>query len=143
MAIALSADPALLALGMIHRFLSEESAWAAGMPFEVLEKAVRHSLSFGVYEDSARIGFARVVTDRAPHAYLAGAFVLATQCGRGISRLLVEAVLAHPGLQGLRRFGLVSSTAHSLYAKYGWTPLSKPEIHMERFRPNAYWGTGT
>ena len=143
MTITVCADPALPDLCMIHRFLSEESVSAAGMPFEVLEKAVRHSLCFGAYEDGAQTGFARVVTDRATHAYLADVFVLAAHRGCVISRLLVEAVLTHPDPQGLQRFGLLSSTVRSLYAKYGWTPLSKPEIHMGRFRPDAYPRAGS
>lgn len=138
MAIEISSDQAQLDLALIHRFLSEESSWAQGIPYGIVETAVRNSLCFGAYEDGSQIGFARVVTDRACFAYLADVFVLAGHRGRGISRLLVEATLAHPDLQTLRRFNLATSTASGLYAKYGWTPLSNPGIHMERYRPDIY-----
>jgi GNAT superfamily N-acetyltransferase len=138
MAVTVSDDKALLDMDMIHRFLSEESTWALGIPLEVVKKSVDHSICFGAYEDGKQIGFARVVTDRATFAYLADVFTVASHRGRGISRRLVEAVLMHPDLQNLRRFNLATTSAGGLYAKYGWMPLSKPEIHMERYRPAPY-----
>lgn len=138
MAVTVSDDTALLDLDVIHRFLSEESTWAIGIPSEVVKKSVDNSICFGAYEDGKQIGFARVVTDRATFAYLADVFTVTSHRGRGISRLLVEAVLTHPDLQHLRRFNLASTTARGLYAKYGWTPLAKPEIHMDRYCPDAY-----
>lgn len=138
MAVTVCDDKALLDLEMIHRFLSEESTWALGIPFEVVQRSIDNSICFGAYEGSRQVGFARVVTDRATFAYLADVFTVISHRGRGISRLLVEAVLAHPDLQNLRRFNLATTTAGGLYAKYGWTPLNKPEIHMERYRADAY-----
>jgi GNAT superfamily N-acetyltransferase len=138
MAVTVSDDKALLDMDMIHRFLSEESTWALGIPLEVVKKSVDHSICFGAYEDGKQIGFARVVTDRATFAYLADVFTVASHRGRGISRRLVEAVLMHPDLQNLRRFNLATTSAGGLYAKYGWMPLSKPEIHMERYRSTPY-----
>lgn len=138
MAITVSADPALLDLKTIHGFLAEESHWAKGIPFDVVQRAVANSLCFGAYDDGRMAGFARVVTDRATFGYLADVFVLQSHRGRGIARLLVEAVLAHPELAGLRRFNLATSSAGGLYARYGWMPLSNPAIHMERYRPDAY-----
>jgi GNAT superfamily N-acetyltransferase len=138
MTIDISTDPERLDLPLIHRFLSEQSTWAQGIPYAVVEKAIRNSLCFGAYENGAQVGFARVVTDHACFAYLADVFVVDSHRGRGISRLLVEAVLAHPDLQQLRRFNLATSTAAGLYAKYGWKPLSNPEIHLERYRPDIY-----
>jgi GNAT superfamily N-acetyltransferase len=138
MTIIVSHDAALLDIPLIHRFLCEESSWAQGIPYAVVEKSIRHSLCFGAYENDAQVGFARVVTDRACFAYLADVFTVTSHRGRGISRLLVEAVLTHPDLQHLRRFNLATSTASGIYAKYGWTPLSSPDIHMERYQPDAY-----
>jgi GNAT superfamily N-acetyltransferase len=138
MAVTVSDDKSLLDMEAIHRFLSEESTWAIGIPFFVVRKAIDNSICFGAYEDGKQVGFARVVTDRATYAYLADVFTVTSHRGRGISRLLVEAVLAHPDLQHLRRFNLATTTAGGLYAKYGWTQLAKPEIHMERYQADAY-----
>ena len=136
--IQISDDPTRLDVGLIHHFLSEESAWAAGISLALVRKAISRSLCFGIYDDGAQIGFARVVTDGATHAYLSDVFVVAERRGEGLSRRLMQEVLAHPELQGLRRFMLASSTARGLYQKLGWTALQKPEIFMERHSPDAY-----
>lgn len=131
-------DPQRLDLSLIHRWLSEESYWAAGMPRVVLERALRHSLCFGAYRNDAQVGFARVITDRATFAYLADVFVLPEARGGGCARQLIEAVIAHPDLQGLRRMALATRDAHALYARFGFTPLARPETFMEIYRPGLY-----
>ncbi|HSY29819.1 MAG TPA: GNAT family N-acetyltransferase [Burkholderiaceae bacterium] len=136
--IEISEDKARLDVPFIHRFLSEESAWAGGISLPLVQKAIDNSLCFGAYEEGVQIGFARVVSDFATFAYLCDVFVTAAHRGRGVSRLLVDAVLAHTELQTLRRFTLVSTSARGLYQQYGWTALNAPEAHMERFVPDAY-----
>ena len=138
MTTTISNDPALLDIDLIHRFLCDESGWANGIDRATVQKSIRHSLCFGLYENDAQIGFARVTTDYATSASLCDVFIVAAQRGRGLSRRLIEAVLAHPDLQGLRRFSLASSTARGLYQKFGWTALSNPSLHMERFNPDVY-----
>jgi GNAT superfamily N-acetyltransferase len=132
-----SDDQALLDVGIIHSFL-RESYWAAGIPREVVERSLRGSLCFGLYEDQAQVGFARCVTDRATYAYLADVFVLPTHRGRGLSRWLMECIVAHPDLHGLRRWGLVTRDAHRLYARFGFVPLRNPERFMEKVDPEIY-----
>ena len=136
-AFRVSDDPALLDLGVVHGFL-RESYWATGIPREVVERSVRGSLCFGVYEASSQIGFARCVTDRATYAYLADVFVLPSHRGRGLSKWLMECILSHPDLQGLRRWGLVTADAHGLYAQFGFGPPARPERHMEKLDPEVY-----
>lgn len=136
--IEISTDKSQLDIAQIHRFLTEESTWAVGISLPVVQKAIDNSLCFGAFEGGKQVGFARVVTDYATFAYLCDVYVPSTLRGRGISRLLMDAVLSHPDLQSLRRFTLVSSTARGLYQQYGWTPLNAPEAHMERFAPDVY-----
>ncbi len=133
-----STDARRLDLDVIHGFLSQSSYWAEGIPRETLERSVRNSLVFGVYEDDRQVGFARVVTDRATYAYLADVFVLESHRGRGLSKWLLECVLAHPDLQGLRRWHLATRDAHGLYAQYGFSPLADPGNFMEIRRPDVY-----
>jgi GNAT superfamily N-acetyltransferase len=121
----------------IHAFLAG-SYWAREIPKQLLAKALRGSLCFGLFEAAAQIGFARVVTDRATFAYLCDVYVLEVYRGRGLGRWLMEAVVAHPELQGLRRFVLATRDAHGLYQKLGFTALGRPEIFMEINRPNLY-----
>jgi len=133
-----STDQSRLDIPMIYRFLSEQSSWAVGISRPTVERAIENSLCFGAYLDGRQIGFARVVTDFATFANMVDVFVLPEYRGRGYGKQLVAAVLRHPSLQRLRRFTLATSDAHSLYARFGFTPLSKPETLMERYFPNIY-----
>ena len=130
-------DKTRLDLRVIHDFL-RKSYWAAGIPIEVVERSIRNSLTFGLFCGEAQVGFARVVTDRATFAYLADVFVLEGHRGRGLSGWLMETVLSHPELQGLRRWMLATADAHGLYERYGFAALKKPEIFMERHDPDVY-----
>jgi GNAT superfamily N-acetyltransferase len=134
-------DPERIDLDVVHGFLSG-SYWARGIPRDVVERSLRGSLVFGLYERGRQVGFARVVTDRATFAYLADVFVLEPHRGRGLSRRLMDAIVAHPGLQGLRRWLLATRDAHGLYARYGFTPLPAPERFMERHDPDVYRAGG-
>jgi GNAT superfamily N-acetyltransferase len=138
MSIIVSDDSTLLDIATIHRFLDEESTWARGVPLSIVEKAVRNSLCFGAYENGVQVGFARAVTDKATYAYLCDVFTASSHRGKGIARLLMAAVMAHPDLQGLRRFNLATTTAAPLYEKFGWVPLDNPGVHMERYFPDIY-----
>ena len=131
-------DKARLDLGLIHDFLSNCSHWARGIPRQKLERAVANSRAFGLYRDSAQIGFARLVTDEATFAYLADVFVLADERNLGLGQWLIETILAHPPLQGLRRWLLVTRDAASLYRRCGFGELRNGLIYLERFDPDAY-----
>lgn len=127
----ISTDKSRLDLALIHHFLSTQSTWALGIPRATVERSIAHSLCFGGYENGEQIAFARVVSDYATFAYLMDVFVMPQHQGRGLSLQLLEAIKAHPQLQGLRRFMLASSNARGLYQRYGFTALGKPEIMME------------
>jgi GNAT superfamily N-acetyltransferase len=136
--ITITDDRARMDVDTIHRYLSEESYWAANIPRDVVERAIANSLCFGAFDGDAQIGFARVITDSATFAYLADVFVLPSHRGRGIAKEIMETVLAHPELQGLRRWHLVTRDAHALYAQFGFVPLEAPERHMAIAVKNAY-----
>lgn len=138
MSLRISDQPADIDLDVVHGFLSTEAYWCRGVPRVVLEKAIAHSLCFSALLDGSQVGFARVVTDRATYAYLCDVFVLPDARGRGVSKAMMDAITAHPELQGLRRFGLATADAHDLYARYGFEPLAKPERFMEIYRPGVY-----
>jgi N-acetylglutamate synthase-like GNAT family acetyltransferase len=131
-------DPARLDLDVIHGFLSQ-SYWAQAIPRETVSRSIAGSLPFGVYAKAGgQVGFARVVTDCATFAYLADVFVCDPYRGRGISKWLMQVISAHPKLQGLRRWMLVTRDAQGLYAGCGFTALAKPERVMERVDPEIY-----
>ena len=136
----ISDDPARLDLGVIHRYLSEESYWARRIPRELVARSMAHSLCLGAYAEGEQVGFARVVSDRATFAYLADVFILPAHRGRGLSKRLMAAITAHPELQGLRRWMLATADAHGLYRQHGFTALAKPERFMERRERIAYGG---
>ena len=129
----ISDDPRRIDVAVVHRYLSEESYWAKGVSRETVERSVQNSLCLGVYApDGSQVGLARVVTDYATYAWLCDVFVLAAHRKHGLGKALIAAVVAHPQLQGLRRFALATQDAHGLYAQFGFTPLPAPERHMER-----------
>jgi GNAT superfamily N-acetyltransferase len=129
--LRVSTDPKRLDLDAIHAFLSQRSYWAEGTSREEVERSIRNSIAFGVYDEDRQLGFARVVSDRATFAYLADVFVLEAYRGQGLAKWLVECVLAHPDLQGLRRWVLATRDAHGLYARYGFRPPADPGSLME------------
>ena len=130
-------DKARLDRSLIHDFLAR-SHWAKGLPQAVLERALEHSLAFGLYRDGRQVGFARVVTDHATFAYLADVFVVAAERGQGLGRWLVESILAHPQLQGLRRWLLGTRNAHGLYRHCGFNEPAAPFAFLERHDPSIY-----
>jgi GNAT superfamily N-acetyltransferase len=135
----ISTDPAYLDFDEVHGFLSREAYWCKGVPEATLRKAIAHSLCFNALaDDGTQVGFARVVTDRATFAYLCDVFVLASARGAGAGKALMDAVVAHPDLQGLRRFSLATADAHGLYARYGFAPLGDAARFMEIYRPGVY-----
>jgi GNAT superfamily N-acetyltransferase len=103
-----------------------------------VEKTVQHSLTWGIYHAGGQVGFARVITDRATFAYLCDVFVDSGHRGIGLSKALVSTILAHPELQGLRRWMLVTADAHTLYEQFGFSAPKHPERYMEIHRPGIY-----
>jgi GNAT superfamily N-acetyltransferase len=135
MTIEFSTDPDRLDVTMIHAFLANESYWVPGISRSSVEKCIKNSLCFGVYLDGRQIGFARVVTDFVRYAHLLDIFVLPEFRGRGIGKLLMENILAHPELRTIRRYTLGTQDAHGLYAHYGFSAPANPERQMELLRP--------
>jgi GNAT superfamily N-acetyltransferase len=134
----ISTDQAKLNVDAVFTYISKESYWASGIPRDVVERSLRNSLCFGLYRDNAQIGFTRVVSDYATMAYVGDVYVLAEHRGRGLSKWMMECVLAHPELQHLRRWILVTRDAHELYRKFGFTNLKRPEGYMELHNPDIY-----
>jgi len=153
----ISTDPARLDLDLIHGFLTD-CYWAKGISREVVARSIEHGLCFGIYDCSGddsrtqheplaaasrshstvQVGFARVITDFATIAYLGDVFVLESHRGRGLGKWLMECVMQHPALQGLRRWILLTRDAHRLYAQFGFTPLKAPERYMELHNATVY-----
>jgi GNAT superfamily N-acetyltransferase len=133
----ITTDPDRLDVDAVHAYLIR-SYWAAGIPREIVTRAMRGSLCFGLFQGTEQVGFARVITDRATFAYLCDVYVLEQHRGRGLGKWLIGAIVAHPELLGLRRFVLATRDAHGLYAQHGFEPLARPEIFMEIVRPDVY-----
>src|SRR5271169_4816169 len=116
----ISTNPARLDLDVIHGFLTN-CYWAKGIPRDLVARAIEHSLCFGVYDrEGAQVGFARVISDFATYAYIADVFVLESHRGNGLGKGVMQAIVEHPRLQGLRRWNLSTLDAHALYAQFGF-----------------------
>jgi N-acetylglutamate synthase-like GNAT family acetyltransferase len=136
----ITTDKSKLDIVAIHDFLSTQSGWSDNIPFERVKVSIDNSLNFGLFHQKKQIGFARVISDFSTIAYLGDIYVLGDYRGRGLSKKLMDVVMGHPNLQGLRRWILLTSTADWLYEKYGFTKLPKPELYMELFDPDVYKG---
>ena len=136
----ISTDRRKLDLDLVHDYLAR-SYWAAGMPRSILERAIENSLTFGIYHAARQVGFARAITDLATYAYLSDVFVVEPYRKRGLSKWLMECVLEHPDLQGLRRFALFTRDAQGLYERYGFGPPRGASTYLERWTPNVYTKT--
>jgi N-acetylglutamate synthase-like GNAT family acetyltransferase len=132
---SISTDNNLLDIDLIHNYLDKDSYWANGIPFEKVERSIKNSLCFGVYFEGKQIGFARIVTDKATFGYLADVFILPEFRKQGLSKWLVQTIMHHPDLQGLRRWSLATVDAHGLYAQFGFTEITNPERWMQIFTP--------
>ncbi len=137
----ISTEAARLDLDVIYNFLAVESYWSPGIPRSVVERAVQNSLCFGIYHGGAQVGFGRVVTDKATFALLADLFILEPHRGKGLSKWLMRCIIEHEDLQGLRRLLLLTSDAHELYRKFGFTELGNPWRFMEVLRQDIYQQT--
>ncbi len=132
-----SCDPAKVDRAVVTEFLTS-SYWAQNIPAATVARSIDGALCFALLDGNRQIGFARVITDRATIAYLGDVFVLPDYRGRGLGKWLVDCVLEHPELQGLRRWILITRDAHDIYAARGFKPLARPEGYMELHNPNVY-----
>lgn len=128
----ISTDVDRLDLALIHNFLSNSSYWAQGRNLEVVKRSISNSFNFGLYKNNQQIGFARVVTDYATFAWLADVFVLDGYQGQDLGKWLIEVIVSHCRLQGLRRWILATKDAHELYRRFGFTELSDVSRWMEK-----------
>jgi N-acetylglutamate synthase-like GNAT family acetyltransferase len=126
-------------IDLIHSFLTR-SYWAEGIPKEIVLRSIEGALCFAVFENEKQIGFARMITDRATFAYLADVFIVEEYRGLGLSKWLMEVIMSHPDLQGLRRIMLATRDAHELYKKFGFTQLNNVDRWMHIHYPDVYKG---
>lgn len=134
----ISTDKSSLDIPFIHWYLSEEADWSKGISIETVRASIDASLNFGVYKNGVQVGFARIITDFATIAYLGDVFIIENHRGKGLSKWLMDVIMKHPNLQGLRRWILLTDTAEWLYEKYGFRTVERHELYMEKYNPNVY-----
>ncbi|MFD0793857.1 GNAT family N-acetyltransferase [Mucilaginibacter litoreus] len=131
----ISTDKTLLKFDVIFNYLNGQSYWAKGITPQKLKRSIDNSVCFGVYKDDQQAGFARVVTDMATFAYLCDVFILPEYRNNGLSKWLMQTIIANPDLQGIRRWSLATRDAHGLYKQFGFEPITNPGIWMQIFTP--------
>ncbi|NML61658.1 GNAT family N-acetyltransferase [Massilia sp. RP-1-19] len=137
-ALQISTDRSELDVPLIYRFLSEQSTWAVGIPRTVVDRAIENSLCFGAYVDGRQVAFARVVTDYATYGSIDDLFVVPEYRGRGYAKALLETLLAHPSLQGLRRLVVATGNGRALFEQFEFVAPQHPDTVLERYFPNIY-----
>ena len=139
----ITTDKTRLDVGMIHHFPYTTAYWAIGRPMSVVRKSIENSLCFGLFDGDQQVGFARMVTDGATVGWLCDFFMLPSHRNRGLGRWLVESMMEHPDVKGLRRIMLNTRDAHELYIKYGgFRPLLKQDSWLERFNESPMKNAG-
>jgi len=133
----ISTEKEKMDIDLIHSFLTR-SYWAEGISKEIVRRSIEGALCFGVFENDKQVGFARMITDKATFAYLADVFILEEYRGHGLSKWLMEVIMSHSDLQGLRRLMLATRDAHDLYKKFGFTPLNNTDRWMHIHHPDIY-----
>lgn len=134
----ITTDKTKMDIVAIHDYLSKYAYWSKNIPIEKVRTSMENSLNFGLFHNNHQIGFARVISDFSTIAYLGDVYILDKYQGQGLSKKLMETIMSHPRLQGLRRWILLTSTAHGLYEKYSFTQLKRPEVYMELYNPDVY-----
>jgi ribosomal protein S18 acetylase RimI-like enzyme len=138
-AYSLTTDRTRLDVTAVHAYLSRTGKyWARDISKDLVGKSMKHSLCFGLFHEDRQVGFARVVTDYSTYAYLCDVYVLEDHQGQGLGEWMIENVMAHPDLQRLRRFQLVTRDAHGLYKRFGFETVASAPHHMEIFKPGLY-----
>lgn len=132
-----SNDPAELDLDLVFRWLSEDAYWALGRTRATQDAAVAGSRNYGVFDEAsgAQVGYARIITDAATFAWLCDVYVALDARGRGVGQLLLTGILAELDPLGLKRIGLRTLDAHTLYEKFGFQALDEPDVWMDRIPP--------
>jgi N-acetylglutamate synthase-like GNAT family acetyltransferase len=136
----ISTDKTKLNIDFIHHFLSR-SYWAENIPISTVQRSITGSMCFGIYDihnKGEQVGFARVVTDNATFGHLADVFIDERYRGQGLSKMLMQAIMSHPDLQGFRSWQLATKDAHGLYEKFGFTRLDNADRVMRKFDPDVY-----
>jgi GNAT superfamily N-acetyltransferase len=137
-AYSITTDRAKMDVSFIYHFLSTEAYWSKNIPMDTVQRAIDHSLNFGLFHLDQQVGYARIISDLATIAYLGDVFIAPDHRGRGLSKWMMEQIMAHPDLQGLRRWILLTMDAHDLYRQFGWQSIAQPDRWMEIHDPNAY-----
>lgn len=133
--LRVTTDPAEIDFDVVHRWLSEDAYWAKGRSREIVDRAARGSLNFGVLDEAdSLIGYARVVTDRATFAWLCDVYVSPAVRGIGAGILLAETVVATLEPFDLKRVLLATADAHGLYERFGFETFPEPQKLMQLTR---------
>lgn len=135
----ISTDKSKMDVKEIHFFLSNYSTWSKHISYDIVKASIENSLNFGLFYKNKQVGFARVISDFSTIAYLGDFFILPDFQGYGLSKILMNSIVSHSDLQGLRRWILITSSAPWLYEKYGFKKLQNNEIYMEKYDPNVYY----
>ncbi|MGK5631409.1 GNAT family N-acetyltransferase [Streptomyces sp. URMC 123] len=127
----LSTDPDRVDIDLVHHWLSTDAFWALGRSRETVERSIRASLNFGLYDaGGAQVAYARVVTDLVTFAWLCDVYVDPAHRGKGLGTWLATAVRDHLAPYKVKRVLLSTLDAHEVYAKAGFVPFPDPQHLM-------------
>lgn len=122
----------------IHKWLSTQSYWLAGAPFEIIKTALDQSFCIAVLHEGVQIGYARLVTDYARFAYLADVYIEEDHRGKGLSKKMMEVLHSLDWVKGICKLMLHTKDAHSLYTRFGYAAPPYPDRYLEKFQKQPW-----
>jgi GNAT superfamily N-acetyltransferase len=134
--IFFSSDKEDMDFEMIYSFI-KVSYWGNLRTKEEQKIANDNSINFGLFYNKKQIAFARVMTDKAFFAYLLDVFVIKEYQSKGYSKLLIANILNFHELKYIDRWMLATKDAHSLYEKFGFELVKRPEKLMDKLSERA------
>ena len=123
---------------VIHKYLSQDSYWAKGISYELVENSLINSFCVGAFIDEKQIGFARLITDYSTFAYLADVFVLPEFQGNRVAKQMLSHIFEQGFIKRLRRIMLMTRDAHGLYRQFQFKDPKNPAGVMEIANPDPY-----
>lgn len=108
--------------------------WSKNIPIEYVERFIKYSLCFGVYQlpEKLFVGFGRVISDYTTYAYICDVIVDPLHRRKGVGNALIQTILKHKKLQGLKTWALKATPeSQKIYKKNNFKYINPTALYLE------------
>jgi len=108
----------------LQRLLNQHAFWAQGRSISELRRMLQGSVAVvSLWQGKRLIGFGRATSDGIYRAVLWDVVIPKDLQGKGLGRLIVEALIASPQLQDVERVYLMTTNSSGFYKQLGFTEV--------------------